>query len=186
MFNFDELEDTRPYMLQEFRSEQASTHPPPFRPANLSPRGQAAFADIMERAIAEGNEETLVQELSDPALWIAMESYITKTGKIATRSYSANDRARRFSITDFNTWYVRGFCHRLMDEGVEECEVYRAAPAYQPRSECRTLEGGVLSVREVYEGHRAKYHPMPNPGAFSIPVGPNCHHSIRRLVAAHK
>lgn len=182
MFTFEELDDnTRRYMLQEFRAEQASTEPPPFRPANLSPAGEAIFVEVMERAILHGDEESLLRELANPAYWIETEVYTTKTGKTATRRYDAADRARRFAITDFNTWYIRGLCRRLMDEGVESCEVYRAAPAYQPRSECRALEGRA-SVQDVYSGHRARYYPVANPSAFSLPVGPNCHHSIRRLV----
>jgi hypothetical protein len=94
----------------------------------------------------------------------------------------ASQRAKAFALTDFNTWYVRGICRALMEAGIPECEVYRAEEAYEPRGECLQLEGEVLDVEEVYLGHRARYHPeeAKNPAALSIPVGPNCHHSIRR------
>ncbi len=43
-------------------------------------------------------------------------------------------------------------------------------------------EGLIVSVREVYDGHRARYWPEPgNADAFSIPFGPGCHHVIRRV-----
>jgi hypothetical protein len=68
-----------------------------------------------------------------------------------------------------------------MEEGVELCEVYRGAPAFQPRAECQDHDGKSFKVIDVYNGHRARYHPVVNEFAFSIPIGPNCHHTIRRL-----
>jgi hypothetical protein len=39
-----------------------------------------------------------------------------------------------------------------------------------------------VTVREIHDGHRARYWPAPgNPGAFSIPFAPGCHHTIRRI-----
>jgi hypothetical protein len=181
VFTFEELDDTtRRYMLEEFRAEQLSTDPPPFRPANLTGEGEAAFVEVMERAIQGGDEETLAADLSNPHFWITTQSGI-RGGRVVTSRHRVSELARRFAITDFNIWYIRGLCRRLMDEGVDLCEVYRAAPAYVPRSECRALEGKTLLVQDVYAGHRAKYHPVKNPRAFSIPAGPNCHHSIRRV-----
>lgn len=183
MFHFEELDEiTRRHMLEEFRVEQGGVQPPPFRPKNLTAAGRQAFVGIMELAITDGTEETLELALSRPVYWIEEELQLRR-GKQVPVTISAATRARRFAITDFNTWYVRGLCARLMTEGVEYCEVYRAHAAYSPRRECLPLEGQILHVTDVYAGHRAKYHPAANPAAFSVPVGPNCHHSIRRLRA---
>lgn len=179
MFTFEELDDkTREYMLREFRAEQSSTNP--FPPADLTREGIAVFIEIMERALLQGNEQTLAMELAHPAYWNTVTMQVRR-GKSVRVEQKVDVLARRLAETEFNTWYVRGYSKRLMDEGVGECEVYRAAPAKQQRSECCTLEGSTVSVLQVYEGHRARYHPVKNPTAFSIPVGPNCHHSIRRL-----
>ena len=68
----------------------------------------------------------------------------------------------------------------LIDEGEEYCQVYRSAPAWESRAECLQHDGKIYSVQEIYNGHRARYWPSPsNPTALSIPVGINCHHSIR-------
>jgi hypothetical protein len=183
MFSFEELDDmTRRSMLEEFRAEQASSSPPPFRPANLTPEGGAVFAEIMQRALLGGDEQTLAYELAQPSYWNTVTMAMRK-GKLVPVHHKVSDLARTLADNEFNTWYVRGLSRRLMDEGVEECEVYRAGPAYQRRVECTDLEGRRFSVREIYAGHRAKYHPVDNPSAFSIPVGVNCHHSIRRIAA---
>ncbi|MEX1252934.1 MAG: hypothetical protein WEE64_01205 [Dehalococcoidia bacterium] len=181
MLHFEELDaTTRKHMLLEFRAEQQSADVPPFQPANLTEEGRAIYAAVLERAIMEGNEESLALDLANPAYWHAAEAFTTRSGRPSTRAIPANVRANRFGLTEFNTWYVRGLCARLAAEGIAACEVYRAAPAYEPREECRALEGHVLSVADVYAGHRSRYYPVARPDALSIPIGPNCHHSVRR------
>jgi hypothetical protein len=83
--------------------------------------------------------------------------------------------------TEFLTWYTRAVAGHLLDQGEQDCLVYRAAPAWQPRCECLDLEGQAVKTADVYNGHRARYWPIGLPGAFSIPVGPNCHHTITRV-----
>jgi hypothetical protein len=180
MMNFEELNDaTRERMVWEFRTEQSSLQP--FVPSNLTAAGGLAFGPAMEQALRHGDEEVFIGSFLDPAYWLEDELRTSKTGKVFTYHLPAGDRARRLGLTEFNTWYIRGLARLLLDEGVQRCEVYRAETAYQPRGECLALEGETLSVQQVYDGHRAKYHPMPDRSAFSLPTGPNCHHSIRRL-----
>jgi len=82
---------------------------------------------------------------------------------------------------EFNTWYVRGLCRRLLEDGEELCQVYRAGDGDGTPDECDALENRLLPIRPIYGAHRAKYHPVRRPDAFSIPSGPGCKHSIRRL-----
>jgi hypothetical protein len=181
MFDFEELDGvTRQYMLLEFRTEQEGRAFPPYRPANLSPNGERAFVGIMEFALRGENEESLAEALSNPEYWVE-EGRRHQRGRLVTYRLPAAKRARQFAITEFNTWYVRGLARKLLEERVDQCEVYRVEEAYVPRSECLALEGQTLMVPEVYRGHRARYHPVPNPGALQIPIGTNCHHSIRRI-----
>ena len=177
---FEELNpQTRRYMVEEFRAEQLSANP--YRPKVLTPAGEAVFVGIMEEHLANGTEATLMVALSPPRYWVEHGVRNTKKGPVPYFLPSAQ-RARVFALTDFNTWYVRALCRVLMEAGIADCEAYRAEVAYEPRGECANLEGQILSVAEVYQGHRARYHPegSKDPDALSIPVGPNCHHSIRR------
>lgn len=176
-FLFEELDEvTRRWMLAEFRLEQSRRDLPPYRPRRISPAGMRVFADVMESALAGGDETDLAAALSAPELWRVPDG---GTGDEAARI--ARQYAERFAFTEFNTWYVRGLSRRLLEEGVPLCEVYRAAPSYRPRGECGSLEGRRLAVAEVYAAHRARYHPVADPEAVSIPFGPNCRHSIRRV-----
>jgi len=172
MFNFEELDSTtRQYMLSEFHAEEASGNP--YRSSLLSPTGLTAFPKAMEEALLHGNEGTLANALSDSVYWHPFD----QSGKRVNPASAAE----RLALTEFNTWYVRGLARRLMEEDVQYCEVYRAAPAWKPRQECLEHEGATYAVREIYEGHRARYWPQGDPKVLSIPAGPYCHHSIRRV-----
>ena len=183
--NLEELTPAiRVHMLDEFRVEQLGTVCAPYRPRVLTALGESVFVSIMEEHLANGDEVSLALALSPSSYWFERGTRNTKKGPV---SYfmSGEQRAKVFAITDFNTWYVRGLCRQLLLEGVKECEVYRTAPAYEPRGECLSLEGHKLSVLDVYDGHRRRYHPETSKDitALSIPAGPNCHHSIRRTAA---
>ena len=174
---YPELDNiTRKWMLEEFKKEETSGNP--YRSKWLSPAGRAAFAVEMEKAIVSGNDVTLANALKVPAYW-DHHHYTTK----GTPTSLPKDTPKTVAWNEFNVWYTRGFARRLLEEGVENCVIYRADVADVPRCECSMLEGKVIPVRQVYDGHRAKYHPAPgNRSAFSIPSGPNCHHSIRRPI----
>jgi hypothetical protein len=173
VFNFPELFDTRPQMLEAFRADEARSDLPPYRPDGLTPVGMEAWPSSMEAAITEGNEMTLMHDLDFAPYWIA-----------GTQLGSFTAQAKRAAVAEFNTWYVRGLCLRLMDEGVDTCGVYLAETTIEQCDECQSL-ASVLEVKKVFDGHRARYHhPAPDPMAVSVPLHEDCHHSIRRLTVA--
>lgn len=176
---FEELDDTtRKYMLEEFQKEEKGGNP--YRSSRMSAEGLANVARHMEKAIKNGDENTLAVSLSNGTYW---KPYETRRRKDTTYQAKIDpmSSAKTFALTEFNTWYVRGLAKRLIGEGQKECEVYRAESADQPRCECSRYEDQRLELQKIYDGHRAKYHPVPNYGAFSIPSGTNCHHTIRRI-----
>lgn len=178
--NFEELdENTRHYMLAEFELEEAGGNP--YLGKGLSTQGRLAFPDLMRAVIREGNDDTLVMALSQPKFWHQTETYY-RGGVARERQVNLQQAAARLGLSEFNTWYVRGFAKRLLKEGVTQCQAYRAAiPKWEP-GECSSHEGQIYLVEEIYLGHRAKYWPEPGrPNATSIPFGPGCHHTIRRV-----
>ena len=71
--DYKELDSTtRNYMLQEFMKEEKSGNP--YRSPRLNSSGKSKFASIMEDAIKNGDEKTLVKSLEDPNLWNKTES----------------------------------------------------------------------------------------------------------------
>ncbi|HUX01107.1 MAG TPA: hypothetical protein VMY35_09035 [Phycisphaerae bacterium] len=177
--NFEEMDDiTRGYMLQEFEPELRSSNP--YVSKALSAKGRDAFPDLMRKAIQSGNEESLTADLAKPDYWHPTETY-ERDGVVRERRRNIRQASERLALTEFNTWYVRGFAKRLMEEGVTRCQAYRAAqPKWEP-AECSVHEGQIFQVEQIYNGHRARYWPTDNPNAVSIPFGPGCHHTIRRV-----
>lgn len=172
---FEELDETtRRWMLEEFRDEESTL---PYRSPALSAIGQGRFPALMEEAIRAGDEGSLAESLTDPSLWSRYEP----APQGGVRPVMPERAAIVLARVEFNTWYVRGLCRRLLEEGEGLCQVYRAWDGDGSPDECDTLENRVLGVEHVYRGHRAKYHPSLRPEAFSIPSGPGCKHSIRRL-----
>jgi hypothetical protein len=145
-------------MLKEFHAEEGAGNP--YRSPRLSPAGLLAFPGAMAEAILHGDEETLVQALSSPEYWNPTELY-TRSGVTRERVINPAKAAEFLAWTEFNTWYVRGLARRLLDEGEELCQVYRAAPAWQPRAECLQHDGQIYRLQEIYDGHRARYWPPP-------------------------
>ncbi len=179
--NYDEIDSrTREYMLSEFEREQSSKTP--YRSKALSVRGLGAFAMLMASAIKSGTELTLAQALGQTDFWEAEEQY-TRAGITRNRQRNVLQSTTRLSLTEFSTWYVRGLAKRLIDDGIEKCQVYRGEqPKWEP-GECAEHEGCIVSVQSIYDNHRARYWPEPGDStAFSIPFGPSCHHVIRRLI----
>lgn len=172
---YEELDETtRKWMLKELEAEEERR---PYRSPALSMKGQEEFAKLLREAIEHGTESSLAGSLSRAELWSEFEP-------LPQGGVGRVDPARAAVVlarTELNTWYVRGLCRRLLEEGEEHCQVYRAWDGDGTPDECDLLENRVLPIRPIYEAHRAKYHPRRRPEAFSIPSGPGCKHSIRRL-----
>lgn len=178
--NYAELDDkTRESMLLEFEAEHKAGNP--YRSKALSSVGLQRFPDLMREAIQKGNEVSLARALDNSSYWTPTETYV-REGVTRERNRNLQQSAERLAITEFSTWYVRGFAKRLLNEGVEKCQIYRGAqPKWEP-GECAGHEGQIVDVKSIYDNHRSRYWPEPgNSLALSIPFGPGCHHLIRRV-----
>lgn len=179
---FEELDaTTRQWMLVRFELEVTGTAP--YRPRGLSPAGLAAFPDLM-RGVIRGwncNEESLAAALDRPDFWNPVELYVRK-GVERERRINVAQASMRLSLTEFNTWYVAGLAHRLIDEGEIDCDIYRAAEPKFQHARCSAHEEQRYPLTAIIEGHRAGYWPGPgDPDRLSIPAGVGCHHTIRRV-----
>lgn len=107
-------------------------------------------------------------------------------GGISMVKYNKRDALERLCLGEFNIAYIRGLARTLQGRGETECVIYRANRAYEPRGECSEWEGQAFALQDVVDGHRARYWPLGNgrSDAFSVPTGPNCHHSIRSIEEA--
>jgi hypothetical protein len=176
---FEELDASRDQMVAEFRAEEQDGNP--YRSKRLSTDGLAAFPDLMLAALQRGDIGTLTQSLAPPAFWLSSFVRIQRRKPVRVR-IDPDAEAVQLALTEFNTWYVRGLAARLMREGEQLCEVYRAGLPKKVPAACSQHEGRRYPVEQIYGGHRRRYWPEPGDAtALSIPREPNCHHSIRRI-----
>src|ERR1041384_2735234 len=152
--NYEELDDrTREYMHSEFEKEQGGNSN---RSKALLPQGWLAFLDLMREAIRSGNEISLANALAQVSFWEIEELY-TREGITRSRKRNISQSATRLAITEFSTWYVRGLSRKLLDEGIDKCQVYRGEqPKWEP-GECAEHEGRIILVQTIYDNHRAQY-----------------------------
>jgi hypothetical protein len=180
--------DVRAQMLDAWREEWAdlSANWPrdewPYG-KQLTDDGWVAFEQAMPEALASKDDGWLVSEMSAPAYWLDRSPRKTKNG-VTMVNYNKQDALERLCFGEFNIAYIRGLARALLARGETTCLVYRADPAYEPRAECSEWEGQAFPLADVLAGHRARYFPPPgDPTVFSIPTGPNCHHSIRAVAS---
>lgn len=180
--NFEELDSTtRSWMLRRFDAEEASGAP--YRSKVLSSAGLALYPELVRSAIQDpsGTERSLAQALNYREFWNTMDSYVRK-GVWGERRVNIGQASERLALTEFNTWYVAGLAHRLVDEGEGDCKVYRACEPKFEHASCSAHEGKTYALASIIDGHRVGYWPEPgNPNVISIPAGPGCHHTISRI-----
>ncbi len=177
--DFEELDDeTRKFMLQEFDIEQSSINP--YISPRLSDIGKKIFPELMKKAIISGDAESLETSLRRQDYWKEKEVY-TRNGVTKERIINYQQASEQLAFSEFNTWYVRGLSKKLLTKGIEKCQVYRVKDAKWEPGDCSSHEGQIVDTKIIYDGHRAKYWPVINKSAFSIPAQAGCHHSIRRV-----
>jgi len=147
----------------------------------LTDAGWEAFPYAMREALAERDDEWLRAQMSNLEFWNTHLVRRTKNGETLV-NYDKPEAVRKLCLGEFNIAYIRGLATALLARGETNCEVYRADSAYEPRPECAAWEGKQFPLQDVIDGHRARYFPPPGDRSiFSIPSGPNCHHSIRAV-----
>ena len=145
----------------------------------LSDAGWKAFGELMPKALLEHDDDWLAETMDHHSFW---ESHLWRRAKPV--EYDRIDAIEKLCVGEFNIAYIRGLALTLLDEGEEQCIVYRAGGAAEQRGECTSWEESPVSLQQVVDGHRIRYHPAPGDRmAFSIPTGPHCHHSIRGIAA---
>jgi hypothetical protein len=151
---------------------------------HLTQTGWEAYERAMPEALESYDDDWLTREMAPSGYWLARYRRRLPRGGYTMVRVNRAAAARTLCQGEFNIAYVRGLARALLRRGEIDCIVHRAAPALEPRAECSGWEGQRVSLEQVLEGHRARYHPPPGDrGAWSLPTGPNCHHSIHAVDA---
>lgn len=147
----------------------------------LTEAGWDAFGLLMPQALSAHDDDWLRARMDVPEYWVPHLQRKTKTG-FTNVDYNKSEAIDKLAFGEFNIAYIHGLAIDLLARGETECVVYRAGDAIEERTECTAWEESPVPLADVLAGHRARYHPAPGDRrAWSLPTGPNCHHSIRSL-----
>lgn len=145
----------------------------------LTDEGWEAFGELMPRALAEQDDLWLLEQMDVLAYWRPFEERAGPDGRVSELYYNKRDALVELCLSEFNIAYIRGLSYELLARGETHALVYRAAGAREARAECTSWEGTVVPLEQVVGGHRARHWPPPgDPGAWSLPAGVGCRHSI--------
>jgi hypothetical protein len=149
----------------------------------LTEEGWQAYSDVMPRALDEHDDDWLYAAMDRPAYWHDRLPRRRRGGRgWTTYAVNRSEQLRRLCFGEFNIAYIHGLAHALRDRGETHAIVYRAGEAAEERAECTAWEGTLVPLKQIIDGHRARYWPPPgDPSAWSLPSGVNCHHSIHAV-----
>lgn len=163
---------TRQLMAEEVRldMEQRSL----YLSDRLTPLGAAAYPGILSRAVASGDDESFAAELRRAGLLRQYEDVVRRRKVVHARV--PRTAADTLAEGEFNRFYLRGLCRRVLEDGGDEVEVYRAKGVREPRPESVALIGTHVRADRLLEDLRRNVGVEP---ALGLPAGPNSGLSAR-------
>jgi hypothetical protein len=166
---------TRRHMLDEF--EYDLKYRRLYYSRWFSPRGRDKYPDLCRAALESGTDDTLASSLGDPGTFV--QEYEKKKPKGGTTTANVPHTAPiTFAEGEFNRFYLRGLCARIVAEGGGEVEVYRARQSANARSASEALIGSKINAATLLEDLRAN---IGVDTALGLPQGPNSGLSGRRV-----
>jgi hypothetical protein len=148
----ENLDDTtREYMLAELDLDEG----PPDR-VHISPRlsdaGRGRYRVILRESLANGGMISLEAALSAPGMFNAYEMSSRKG--VAYSKQVPYNAAESLAEGEFNRYYIRGLCARLVAEGGGEVQVYRARFSNRPRPGSQEMIGLLIEPAALLEDLR--------------------------------
>ncbi|GAA4509227.1 hypothetical protein GCM10023172_42410 [Hymenobacter ginsengisoli] len=173
MFRFENLDEvTRRYMLMEV--EEAIKTSQLHLSRRFTAHGRARYPDLLREAVRAGNEGSLTTAMEQQQCFAEREPYGAGTRRVP------GSAASTFAAGEFNAFYMRGVCHRAIQEGCP-VEVYRAKEAATTRSSSRLVEGQRHDPKRallLFRNSPSGSHRGPN-----MPAGSNSGLSLRLCIA---
>lgn len=131
--------------------------------------GKLHYPGLCRDAIETGSDETLSASLSAPGTFAETYEKRTPSGGTTTAAVPRTAPAT-FSEGEFNRFYLRGLCARLIANGAGQVEIYRARESAQPRPSSEALLGSILDPEALLADLRGN---LGVDTALGLPPGPN-------------
>jgi hypothetical protein len=163
---YDNLDTiTRQFMLQE---TQLGGH---YSSPRLTDPEIRLWVGLLEAAIQTQNDDWLASELLRLDLLQDRESYMTKNGRF-WRRINKPSSATMLAEGEFNRYYLRGLCIRVLNENATTLLIYRGKSVTQPRPESEAKIGTHIDAQGLLDTlRRSDFVSVED--AFAVPGGPN-------------
>lgn len=114
----------------------------------LSDHGLERYPSLLREALESGTDESLAAALSEPDLFLATYEKRKPSGgyTVAKVPYTA---PTTLAEGEFNRFYLRGLCQRVLAAGGGEVEIYRARASSNPRAESEAMSGRCLDAQAL-------------------------------------
>jgi hypothetical protein len=122
-------DETRGFMLTELDEDQLAGRI--YLSDRLTPDGARRYPILLRQAIGQGGTSSFENALADPGTFRTMHTYVRR-GQLVNAKMPAN-APQMLAEGEFNRYYIRGVCGRVIAEGSAQVQVYRARSSYRPR-----------------------------------------------------
>jgi hypothetical protein len=142
---------------------------------NLSQQGCTDYPRLLRVAAERGSDATFAE-----ALRACLNSH-EKPRKLKSGDYSKppvmrSNAHEMLAEGEFNRFYMRGLCLRVMEDGIKTVVVYRAKEVSSPRSQSEQMLGKQMAAEALLQDLRAH---VGVDTALGLPPGPNSGLCIR-------
>ena len=169
--NLDEL--TRTLMVEELEIDVANGEL--YLSARLNRGGHVAYEQLLRTSFLGGDDQSLADEIRSRGLLNASEHRRKPSGGFSTVSIPVS-APETLAEGEFNRFYVRALCRRVIGDGVGELEIYRAKAVANPRSASEAMIGRRIDANGLLQDLRTH---QGIDTSLGLPAGPNSGLSVR-------
>jgi hypothetical protein len=127
----------------------------------LSPAGASEYRGILRESLASGGVNSFEDALSAPGMFNAYEMSRSRLGRSFEKQVPSN-AAESLAEGEFNRYYIRGLCARLLAEGGGDVQVYRARASAHPRRGSQEMIGMIIEPGALLEDLRLHIGETPS------------------------
>ena len=142
---------------------------------NLSERGCAEYPALLLAAAQSGSDATLAEAIH-PRLNSHAKPRQLKSGGYSKPPVMRTGAHEMLADGEFNRYYMRALCLRVIEDGIKSVVVYRAKEVSNPRSGSEEMIGKHMAPDELLQDLRAH---IGVDTALGLPPGPNSGLCIR-------
>ena len=169
--NLDER--TRTLMVDELEIDVANGTL--YSSPRLNRCGQVEYEQLLRTSFGGGDDQSLADEIRSRGLLNASEQRRKPSGGFSTVRVPVS-APETLAEGEFNRFYARALCRRVIDDGVGALEIYRAKAVANPRTASQAMIGqrfdasGLLQDPRTHQGVDT---------SLGLPSGPNSGLSVR-------